>query len=204
MMFDMLEKQLITVDTFKRNSPFAEIQDIEMGGTEHWTRAQLVNVILEERWETFMQMTDPFEIYGPADGLVVTWQDDPFAHKNALLEIILDDHKPAELRKLAMDRWGVYDNLERAHGHPEQGLPPTAAPLPFIQGVPMDLMPQQPQPAAGAFAQPQADSLDVAGAGGAPGGIGTSPAPNLSPIATEASQQVAEPLGTLGAVEESR
>ncbi len=200
MLFDLLEKQLITVDEYRKRAPFAEIRSIHMGDVANVERAQLVNTIIEEQWERLAGLA-PEERFDPAaGGVAIMWQDEPSVHKNALLEIALDELKEFDMRALAIERWGIYDQLERAKTiDPNTGMPTAAIP-PVVLGVPPDLQPPPPeeQLAAEAGFPPGTE---------APGAFGmgaplASPAPDLSPEALPAAaQQELTPLGQFGAVE---
>ena len=197
MLFDLLEKGLIDTQTYQERSPFAEIRNVNMGGTEQWERAQLVNTILEDRYEELAQLQDPMMRTFPEEGgISILWQDDPEAHKNSLIQIALDERKPQVLRDIASERWGMYDMLERAKTpNPETGQP-LVPPPPFVRGVPPDLAPT-----------PNAPAPEPEISGGVPGGGAgpqASPAPGLSPIATPAASNIEAPaLGEFGAVEQN-
>jgi len=127
-------------------------------------------------------------------------------HKEALQQILLDERKPVPLRTLAAERWGIYDQLERAKGMvtPEgQQVPPTAPPPMQVLGTPPDIAAQWGMvPMAGGQPPP----APAGPPGGAPPGSEaflTSPTPGLSPTPTQASQQQLLPLGGFGAVEEA-
>lgn len=202
MLFDMMQQGLISKDVYMKNAPFGEIRDIHYGGQEQWQRAQWVNMILEERWQELVAL-DPLTRFDPATGgVAMWWQDEPEVHKEALQQIMLDERKPLELRDLAAERWGLYDQLERAKGkvgpQGESLIPPGSAPPPAqVRGAPPDIAMQ--------FGLPVQAAMPL-GTGapqpGSPSPLLTSPAPDLSPQPTEASQQTAMPLGEFGIEEQ--
>lgn len=196
LLFDYLQSGLISVDEYKKRAPFAEIRDLNMGDSDQWSRAQMVNTLIEERWEE-LQDYGPLELYDADNGLGIYWQDDPEVHQKALEELILDDMQPFPLRKLAADRWGIYMELLETKSFPKelelQGLPRPPAPMEVL-GVPNHIA-QATTPST----QQQAD-----GTGGMPpGGVpGAAPAPELGGTALPAATlDSAQPLGALGGVE---
>jgi hypothetical protein len=208
MLFDHLEKGIITQAEYRRRAPYADIRNLTMGETEQWQRAQWVNQLIEERYEELAAM-DPVMLFSPDAGLPIFWQDNPGVHKQALNELILNDRKQWTVRKMAADRWGIYDQLERAQMQPPGGVdqatgaPLPGAPVPWeVVGVPSDRV-QMPAPAAPAPGMPPAGpGVAPAGGGESAPMVGTSPAPEMSPMVTGASGQAAAPLGTYGSVEE--
>lgn len=184
MLVDLLDRGLITVEEFQKRAPYADVRNVHMGDVDHWRRAQWVNTVLEERWAELISR-EPEELLAPESGIAVLWQDDPKAHKRALNEIVLDDRQPWPLRKLASDRWQIYDDLERA----KAGVAPIP---PEVMGGP-EIEPQE-LAATGA----------VQGNGGVPGGEPSAlAAPTLSPTGVpEATGDVAEALGELGVEEQ--
>ena len=184
MLFDLLEKQLITVDEYRKRAPFAEIRSVHMGDVEQQDNAQAVNTLLEQNWEQLLPLQPEARFSPEAGGVPVWWQDNPDVHKQALLELVLDFRKPLPLRDLAAERWTVYDDLARAQLG--QAPPPM-----LIRGVPPSLIPppmpeQPPEMTAGAPGQP----------------AGASPSPSMSPtVLPEASQQATPQLGDLGQAE---
>lgn len=192
-LYDLLTKGLISLDEYQRRAVHADIRDVHMGEVDQWQRAQTVNMVLEEQYEELMQgaAMDPLTLFSPDNGLEVLWQDNASIHKRALDELIADQRKPWEVRKLASDRWGIYDQLERA-----KTLGPTQWPIPAeVLGIPPDIVamsaPQQPQlaPSAGA---PAPGATETGGLASPLSVGGTPPA---------ASQMEAAPLGTQGAAE---
>lgn len=169
---DYLDRGLITMKEFKKEAPFAELRDLNYGDSDQWNRAQMVNTTLEMRWEELIEM-DALELYDVETGLAIFWQDDVEIHMSALEEIILDDRKPFGLRKLASDRWGIYEELGKSKHFPVQlelqGVPRPPAPAEVV-GVPNVV--QQ---------RAEVSQQRIASAGGAPGGApaGT-PAPEIS------------------------
>ncbi len=199
MLFDLLEKQLITPDEYRKRAPFAEIRDVHMGDVEQWERAQMVNTALEETWQQLAALP-PEARYSPeAGGFAILWQDEPNVHKAALLQIALDERKPLDLRDLAMERWGYYDQLERAKTVNPQTGQASAVPPPMTRGIPADMAAQFQMPPPGMPQQQPGGAGQPPGAG-APGTM-ASPTPEMSPVVTAASQQSAPPLGQFGTSE---
>lgn len=175
---DKLDKGRISVQTYQNRSQYAEIRDLPMGEIDQWTRAQWVNTFLEEKYEELWQMREqeqqsfamqqqqvqasgvpalppvPQVLYAP-NVTPIFWQDDANTHKQALMEIITNDRKPWELRQIAIDRWGVLDQLQRCQMDvtgmtqvPPQviGVPPDrllAPPPPEVQAQILTMPPQQ-------------------------------------------------------------
>src|SRR5512135_61210 len=194
---DQLDKGRITLATYQRRSVYADVRDLPMGDMDQWQRAQWINTLLSEKWEEIAQMeTD--QRYTAAV-TPVFWQDDVHAHKMCLMEIVLDERKPWGLRSLCLERWGIYDQLERAQQDPTGQTQIPAE----ILGVPMDKIQTMPPPDVPGPASPMGPQ------GAPPGGTGvmnaqvplTSPAPTNSPVLPEASKQSAPALGQLGGVE---
>lgn len=201
MLQDMVQQGMIPLETYRENSPFAEVRNVRMGSTPQWERAQWVNTVLEDRAEELMD-ADPIYLYDPSTGLGVFWQDDPQTHMRALNELVLDERKSWSARKLAADRWGVYADLDRSKNFPMelelQGLPRPVAPAEAIgvpNSVPQHQTPQEQQ-------RPQAAS----GQGNVPGQAaqpGSSPTPEMAgPGSTRGSTQSPQPLGTVGRAEQ--
>ena len=193
MLFDHMKEGLISPREYQKRSSFAEIRNLGMGETDQWNRAQWINNILEENWKD-LHDEDPLKIYGPESGILIFWQDDPGAHMNALEELILDERKPWQLRKLAADRWGIYQELLKSKSFPEeliqQGMARPPAPL-EVMGVPNDV------------AQRDEASVQATASGGAPPGAAGQPgslaAPETAPIAaTQAAGDAAKPIGSFG------
>lgn len=169
---DYLDKGLITMAEFKKRAPFAEIRDLQMGDSDHWARAQLINTLLEERYEELFEM-DALDLYSVEVGLAIFWQDSHLVHMLALEELILDDKKPVEVRKLAADRWGIYHEMGKAKDFPDemelQGYVRPVAPA-EVMGVP-NFMLQREDPLRQQIASGQQ---------GVPGGVmGASPTPEM-------------------------
>lgn len=216
---DQLDKGRISLATYQKRALYADVRDLQMGDTDQWQRAQWINTLIEDKWEELANMlTD--ERYAFA-GFAILYQDVDLqsptpqqgavgpasqvpamyktVHKAALMEIILDERKPWGMRHVCLERWGVYDQLERAMNDPTG-----ATPIPFqVLGIPSDkLMLLQTQ---------------IAPMGGMPGQGGmpapgqpspttpptlTSPAPELSGAGVPAAVgQGVAPLGTFGDIE---
>lgn len=224
---DQLDKGRITLSEYKKRAMFADVRDLQMGETDQWDRAQWVNTLIEEKWEEFTQMP-PEGRYSPS-GMAILWQDcylqtpQPLqgatgpasqipaqyrtVHKTALMDIILDDRKPWGMRQLALERWGIYDQLERAMNDPTGAIPIP----PEVLGIPQDKLlgpigppPGGPPPTglpptsipSSSGGQPAAAS-----AGGASLAQTTSPTPEMSISAPVATRLPPPKLGDLGSVE---
>jgi hypothetical protein len=199
LLFDYMQQGLISVAEFKKRAPFAEIRDLNMGDSDQWNRAQMVNTVLEERWEELAEM-EAIQLFDVAEGLAVFWQDEPEVHMKALDELILDDRKPFALRKLAADRWGIYMELSRTKQWPEelvlQGFERPPAPAEVV-GVPNSVA-QRTAPSVPQTVQGQGQGGGTLGAQ-----QGASPAPELSGSnLPSASTDRAQPLGR-GAAEKA-
>lgn len=219
---DQLDKGRITLATYQKRAVYADVRNLQMGETDQWQRAQWINTLLEEKWEEFSQML-PQDRYG-SHGMVVLWQDCSLqtpqpqqggvgstaqvpaqyrtVHKTALMDIVLDERKPWGMRQLAIERWGIYDQLERAMNDPTGATPIP----PEVMGIPPDKMmaPMGPPPSGLAPASPPtgpAGPSSVAGGASAPLGPATSPTPEMGPAPTQASQVPPPKLGDQGAIE---
>ena len=125
-------------------------------------------------------------------------------HKAALLEVILDERKPWGMRQICLERWGIYDQLERALNDPT-GM--TMIP-PEVLGIPPDkiqMMMQQMMPPAGMPGMSGGTPDNATGGGQTPpAGPATSPAGEMSGTGVPvAQQQKSQPLGTFGAIEKA-
>jgi hypothetical protein len=188
MLFDLLEKGLITVPEYKKRAPYADIKDSQSGDVDQWNRAQWINTVLEERWEELVP-EQAMSIYSPESGVPVLWQDDPETHMKALEELILNERNPWPLRKIATDRWGVYFDLIGSKFPPE-GMPPAPAPAEVI-GVP-NAIPQASPPTPEVTGGPPGTPSELTG-------TPVLAAPLTSPTALPTgSQQQAQPLGSVG------
>jgi hypothetical protein len=217
---EQLDKGRISQSTYQRRSVFADIRDLQMGDTAQWERAQWVNTEIEERWEELSQM-DPQQRYSPEGGMPVLWQDvnqigvatavpaegavGPASqvpalyttvHKPALQEIILNNRKPWPMRALALERWGIYDQLERCVNDPtgQTQVPP------MVLGVPADKQMMMQMEAQAALAPEQQGGAPVPGqpSQAVPA---TAAAPEMSGSPAAASQLQAPKLGEFGNVE---
>lgn len=222
MLEDQLDKGRISQYTYQQRSTYADIRDINMGDTDQWARAQWINTLIEENWEELSPM-EPVERYSHP-GFAVLWQDcyletpqpqqgavGPAAgipamfrcvHKNALMDIILDERKAWGMRQVALDRWGVYDQLERSVNDPTGATPWP----PYVLGVPQDklAMMQSAMP-PGSVPPGQASGGSIpSGPPSSPltPGPATSPSPEMSGAGVpRASAQGPNKLGTFGEVE---
>ena len=190
MLVDLLDKNMISKAEYKKRAPFAEIRDVHMGDTDHWERAQWINTVLEQNWKTLHKKSAE-ELYSVESGVLVLWQDDVNVHMEALQQLALDERKPWELRKMALDRWGVYSDLQRTKVWvPETMLPQPPAPVEVV-GVPLSVprMEERPEPTVVAGGP----MGEVPGASAQPG---ASPSPLDAPLATSrGSAQRPMPLG---------
>lgn len=187
MLTEMLMQGLITLDTYAKRSPYAEVRSVHMGDLDQWNRAQWVNTILEEKWKDLV-LLPPEQLYAPL-GVPILYQDQPQVHKVALNELILDERKPWGLKKLAQDRWMIYDIMEQSQM--SQGMIPM--PLEVIGTPPI----VQVMPVSGQMGAPGGQPPGTPATGGANpalGGAGGIPQP---------SSDSAQPLGSFGQVEEA-
>jgi len=215
---DQLDKGRISPHTYQQRSMYADIKDIQMGDTPQWERAQWINSLIEEQWEELVAM-EPAARY-EAPGFAILWQDvqqqapqpqqaatGPASqmpamyrtvHKDALMEIILDERKEWPMRQLAMERWGIYDQLERAVNDPTGAIPVP----PMVMGIPQDKMAVIMQMSGGAI--PGATPPGAAPAANIPpSGPATSPSPEMSGTGIPvAAGQAPKPLGSFGAIEQ--
>ena len=216
---DQLDKGRISLPTYQRRNPYADIRDIQMGDTDQWQRAMWINTLVEDQWEQLSQL-DPQSRYA-FPGFAILYQDVDLqgqpqpqegaqgmasqmpgfyrtVHKAALLEIILDERKPWGMRQICLERWGIYDQLERALNDPT-GM--TMLP-PEVLGIPPDKIQQMLMMAMPPTGMPGAAAGAPAGGPTPPAGPATSPAPETAgtgvPVA--AAQQKPQ-LGQFGAVE---
>lgn len=221
---DQLDKGRISLSTYQKRALYSDVRDLQMGDTDQWQRAQWVNTLIEDKWEELSQL-EPVERYAFA-GFAILWQDvdqqtpqpqqgatGPAAavpgmyrtvHKTALMEIILDERKPWGMRQICLERWGIYDQLERAMNDPTGQTP-----IPFeVLGIPEDkkaMLLAQMQPPAGMpgqgpmMGQPQPGQANPV----TPPQL-TSPTPEMGaggpPLA---AKQAAQPLGQFGQIEQA-
>lgn len=210
---EQLDKGRISLPEYQKRSVFADIRNVHMGDMDQWERAQFVNTQIEEQWEQIATLPPEVRYSAGQGGIPVLWQDvsmtvpQPQAgavgqmamqgmpgqfstvHKSALLEIILNERRPWGMRQVALERWGVYDQLERAMNDPS-GM--TAIPM-EVTGVPADRMATMvPTPLGGMPAGPlnpnAQQAIDPATGQPAPG-TSVSPSPTNSPVVTEAGKQ---------------
>lgn len=201
---DQLDKGRISLSTYQKRSAFADVRDLQMGETQQWERAQWINTLIEEQWEELSAMA-PEERYAMA-GFAVLWQDMDIipqqpgmpgvyqtVHKRSLIEIILDERKPWGMRQVALERWGVYDQLERSMNDPTGATPWP----PVVLGIPPDklmMMAMPPAPMGGMPAGAEAET--------GPSGPATSPASEMSGSGVPvAAGQKPAPLGSVGEIE---
>jgi len=206
---EQLDKGRITLQTYQKGSVFSNIRDIRMGDSDQWERAQFVNTQLEEQWEEIEKLDMSQRYSAGYGGIPVLWQDvqqappmpqqgavGPAAqmgvpaayttvHKPALLEIILNERRPWGMRQLALERWGIYDQLERAMNDPTG-----VTPIPMeTTGIPADrLATMQPTPTGGVAAASQPPPPPTVGGAPTGGGPQTSPNPESSAVPSAASQ----------------
>lgn len=194
MLDDMLNTGKISLSEYQKRAVYADVRNVNTGDTDQWARAQWLNSMIEDQYEQWFQM-DPQDRYA-AGGMPILYQDDPSIHKQALQEIIFDERRPWQMRQIALERWGIYDQLARSFADPMTPMPPE------IIGAPSDKVVAQ------APAQPPTDTPPIGG-GAAPQppmGSGSplqlaSPSPTSGPALPAASQIPSPQLGTLGNVE---
>jgi len=223
---DQLDKGRISLPTYQKRSPYADVRDIQMGDTDQWARAMWINTLIEDQWEQLSQLP-PQDRYA-MPGFAILYQDVDLqgqpspqegamgpasqmpafyktVHKAALLEVILDERKPWGMRQICLERWGIYDQLERALNDPTGMvmIPPE------VLGIPPDkiqMMMQQMMPPAGMPSAGTPGSSGPSGPSGQtpPAGPATSPAGEMSGTGVPAAQrQTSQPLGTFGAIEKA-
>ena len=213
---DQLDKGRISLSTYQKRAAYADIKDIQMGDTDQWQRAQWINTLLEDQWEELSAMESVARYAAP--GFAILWQDCALAptqpqaqpagamappvsmyrtvHKDALMEIILDERKQWGLRQLAIERWGIYDQLERSMNDPTGA---TMIP-PMVLGIPADKLAMMMQ-TTGMPMAPGAQPTQIPQ--GSQGPTGPTPPP-LSPtpeIAGQGGPVGAKPLGSMGEIE---
>lgn len=127
---DMLDKQRISLAEYQKRSVYADVRNVNMGDADQWQRAQWLNTMIEEQYEQWI-MTDSSQRYLPG-AMPILYQDDPTIHKLALQEIIFDERRPWQMRQVALERWGIYDQLERSTIDPMTFIPPE------VTGIPAD------------------------------------------------------------------
>lgn len=228
MLEDQLDKGRISQYTYQKRAAYSDIRDVEMGDTDQWARAQWINTLIEEEYEQLIGMDTQTRYSFP--GFAVLWQDcyletpkpqqgavGPASqipavyrtvHKNALMDIILDERKPWDMRQICLERWGIYDQLERSMNDPTGATPWP----PVTLGVPQDKLEQLAAMAQQA-GQPvpvppgQGGAMPVGNTGGSnnPSPIPqTSPTPEMSGAGIpNAASQTATPLGSYGSVEKA-
>lgn len=206
MLTDELNQGHISLQQYQQKSIYADVRNLHMGDSDIWERAQWVNTIIEEQWEQ-LHTLPPEVLYSPSV-MPILYQDvqqappQPQAagtvgpqvqmpmmwatpHKPALMEIIMNERLPWGMRELAIERYGIYDQLERALNDPTGA---TMIPQ-FVIGVPPDKQMVMPMPVQGQ--QPGQPSQPPA-PGGAPqppqAQTATSPTPGMSPVPTQAEQ----------------
>jgi hypothetical protein len=194
------QMQLIDKDEYQSKSPYADVRNLQTGNTAQYERAKQINLLIEERHEKLAVITDPVDIYGPMAGMTVLWQDTPMIHKKVLLELILNERKPWAVRKIANDRWGIYDQLERSQMD-QTGQWPIP---PEVIGVPPDKLTMQNQQMqqAMAAAPVQQQEQQSQPTQPQPAVLPTSPTSDMTAGGpSAASTDAAQPLGSFGDVE---
>lgn len=207
---DQLDKGRISLPEYKKRSIFADIRNVHMGDIDQWERAQYINTQIEEQWEQIAALPLEVRYAAGGNGIPILWQDVQSVtpqpqqgaagpavtlpasfrtvHKTALLEIILDERKPWGMRQVALERWGIYDQLERAMNDPTGQTP-----------IPMEITGVPPDKAVMMIPTPMGGMMPPAGGppGGAPTPEGeqppvpgtlTSPSPTNAPMVTEAGK----------------
>jgi hypothetical protein len=196
MLFDLWKSGVISVQEYKNRAPYGFIRDVYAGDQTQVNRAQMVNEILLENYETLFQAisANPLALFDPVQGVPVLWADDPEVHRNALLQLVLDDKKPWPMRQLAMTRFAVYEDLAASKTPPivdeKTGQTSEPAPVPLeVIGAPAGMKrAPQPQPLAKPQTAPGREQVSA-------------PAPEIAGAPTEAQGVQAQPLGQLGSEE---
>src|SRR5690606_5308689 len=200
MLFDLYTQGVISLAEYKSRAPFALIQDVYSGEQAQWSRAQRINEVLTQNWQRFDMLAerDPLLPFLPENGVTVLWAANPLVHQAALLELVLDDRKPWKLRRLALERYVIYQELQLA----QQGgsvIDPTTG-MPMLNPVPLEVVGAPPE-----LPRKQQPSTQRTGGGATlpPGTPATTVvAPELSGAGLPAaSLQQAQPLGEFGDVE---
>lgn len=207
MLTDELNLGHISLQQYQKNSIYADVRNLHMGDSDIWERAQWVNTIIEEQWEQ-MHTLPPEILYSPSV-MPILYQDVQMApaqpqapgtvgpqvqmpqmwatpHKPALMEIIMNERLPWGMRELAIERYGIYDQLERALNDPMG-----AVPIPqFVIGVPPDKQMMMPVPVQGQPGQQTTGQPGAPAPAQQPGAATqqTSPTPGMSPVPTQAEQ----------------
>lgn len=212
---DQVDKGRISLQTYQKRSPYADVRDLQMGDTAQWDRAQWINTLIEDQWEELGQMDAASRYQQPS--FAILWQDcDAQApqpqqgatgiatqmpavyhtvHKTALMEVILDERKPWAMRQLCMERWGIYDQLERSMNDPTGMIPIP----PEVQGIPPDkmmMMMQMEMAQAGVQTGQQAGqqtAQTAVGSGANTAGPATSPSPEMSGAGPTQASQLPKP-----------
>lgn len=207
---EQLDKGRISLPTYQKRSVFSDIRDIHMGDSDQWERAQFINTQIEEQWEQIAALNVEQRYSAGYGGIPVLWQDVAPApplqpqqgavgqaamaqipaafktvHKDALLEIILNERRPWGMRQVALERWGIYDQLERAMNDPT-GM----TPIPLeVTGVPADRAATMiPTPLGGVPIGGAPPAVDGGGPTDESGQPLTSPAPETAAVPSQASQ----------------
>ncbi|HEX6123129.1 MAG TPA: hypothetical protein VFY89_08210, partial [Ktedonobacterales bacterium] len=192
-LIDLLQRGWITLAEYQKRAPYALTKDVHMGDVDHFQRAQWVNTLIEENYEEYSQVQEPAVLYTPGTGLPVFWQDDPAVHLTALNELILNERKPWPMRKIAIDRATIYEQLAQAKADPMQPVP-----LEVI-GIPLNRLQAQQAPPPQLVPTPESAPAVMPGNAAQ---AQTAPAPGLSSAgAPPAANQTAQPLGTVGGIE---
>jgi hypothetical protein len=156
MLREELELGSITHEEYRRRNPYANIRNLDYADSGHYARAKRINFDLEQMGEQIAA--------GQVPQPPVFWQDDAGIHQRVLQELILDDRKPATVRRLAASRWDYYALLNQAQqGDPNATMQVKALIDQLMPGGPLP-PPPVPQLPAGMPPQPMQQ--------GAPGGQG--------------------------------
>ncbi len=149
MLREDLELRVIDVQEYRRRSPYANVRNLNTPDDLHYARAKRVNFLLEQTAE----LIEAGQLLQPP----LFWQDNPGIHQQVLQELILDDRKPAAVRRVAASRWDYYALLQLAQqGNPNAQLQVKAlidqlmpgGPLrpPPVPALPLGPLPQAPEP----------------------------------------------------------
>jgi len=221
MLLDMVQQGMITINEYRKRAPYADVRDAFSGDQAQAGRAQIINEVYFENWEEFdgiiqKAMASPDEteatrlmldLYlNPKNGIMVLWTDDPAVHMEALLQIIADERKAWPMRRLAMDRYSIYEDLQEAKLQLQ--MPPVPDPntgqMPPPPEVPVEVIgaPEHLQRKGIAPPAPPAPTGGPGGGGSAPPTTLVDPASSPTTVPASATD-TAEPVGSFGGIEEA-
>lgn len=148
MLDQMLDKQLISPEEYRRRQPFAFVQNLNTPDTDHYARAMRVV-------EAIKQSANPM-------ALPIRWQDSESIHQDALeREIILQDDQPPEVIMAAEQRWMLLAQQAQMKMGVTAPMPGPGGP-PGPDGQPAQMSPGQ-QPMLGSSPPIAAGAMSVIG-----------------------------------------